>query len=50
MDAAVGSFLEYQGVERGASPHTLRSYAADLSEFTRFLAEEKMNRDRKSVV
>ena len=40
MDAAVGSFLEYQGVERGASPHTLRSYAADLSEFTRFLAEE----------
>jgi integrase/recombinase XerC len=42
MDAAVGSFLEYQGVERGASPHTLRSYAADLSEFTRFLAEEKI--------
>ncbi|MGH7366868.1 MAG: tyrosine recombinase XerC [Candidatus Rokuibacteriota bacterium] len=42
MDAAVGSFLEYQGVERGASPHTLRSYAADLSEFTRFLAEEKV--------
>ncbi|MGH7315566.1 MAG: site-specific integrase, partial [Candidatus Rokuibacteriota bacterium] len=38
----VGSFLEYQGVERGASPHTLRSYAADLSEFTRFLAEEKV--------
>jgi integrase/recombinase XerC len=44
MDAAVGSFLEYQGVERGASPHTLRSYAADLSEFTRFLAEEKIGR------
>jgi len=42
MDAAVGSFLEYQGVERGASPHTLRSYAADLSEFTRFLADEKI--------
>jgi integrase/recombinase XerC len=42
MDAAVGSFLEYQGVERGASPHTLRSYAADLSEFSRFLAEEKV--------
>ena len=40
MDAAVGSFLEYLGVERGASPHTLRSYAADLTEFTRFLAEE----------
>jgi integrase/recombinase XerC len=40
MDAAVGSFLEYLGVERGASPHTLRSYATDLTEFTRFLAEE----------
>jgi site-specific recombinase XerD len=39
MDAAVGSFLEYLGVERGASPHTLRSYTADLTEFTRFLAE-----------
>jgi integrase/recombinase XerC len=42
MDGAVGSFLEYQSVERGASPHTLRSYAADLSEFARFLAEEKI--------
>jgi len=42
MDAAVGSFLEYLGVERGASPHTLRGYAADLTEFTRFLADEKV--------
>jgi len=42
MDAAVGSFLEYLGVERGASPHTLRSYAADLAEFTRFLTDEKI--------
>jgi integrase/recombinase XerC len=42
MDAAVGSFLEYLGVERGASPHTLRSYAADLTEFTRFLDGEKI--------
>ncbi|HEY7435736.1 MAG TPA: site-specific integrase, partial [Methylomirabilota bacterium] len=42
MDAAVGSFLEYQAVERGASPHTLRSYAADLTEFTRFLAGERI--------
>ncbi len=42
MDAAVGSFLEYLGVERGASPHTLRGYAADLTEFTRFLADEKI--------
>ena len=43
MDAAVGSFLEYLAVERGASPHTLRSYAADLTEFTRFLAEERVD-------
>ncbi|HKA61130.1 MAG TPA: tyrosine recombinase XerC [Methylomirabilota bacterium] len=42
MDAAVGSFLEYLGVERGASPHTLRSYATDLTEFTSFLAVEKI--------
>ncbi len=42
MDAAVGPFLEYLGVERGASPHTLRSYAADLTEFTRFLADEEI--------
>ena len=42
MDAAVGSFLEYQSVERGASPHTLRSYTADLTEFSRFLAAEKI--------
>jgi integrase/recombinase XerC len=43
MDAAVGSFLEYLGVERGASPHTLRSYATDLTEFTSFLAAEKID-------
>jgi integrase/recombinase XerC len=53
MDAVVGSFLEYLGVERGASPHTLRSYAADLTEFTRFLAEERIgglpNADTRAV-
>src|SRR4030095_5459918 len=43
MNAAVGSFLEYLGVERGASPHTLRSYATDLTEFTSFLAAEKID-------
>jgi integrase/recombinase XerC len=42
MDAAVGSFLQYLDVERGASPHTLRSYATDLTEFTRFLAAERI--------
>ena len=40
MDPAAASFLEYLAVERGASPHTLRSYRSDLTEFTRFLAEE----------
>jgi integrase/recombinase XerC len=40
MDAAVGSFLEHLSVERGASAHTLRSYTADLTEFSRFLADE----------
>jgi integrase/recombinase XerC len=40
MDPAAVSFLEYLAVERGASPHTLRSYRSDLIEFTRFLAEE----------
>jgi integrase/recombinase XerC len=42
MDATVGSFLQYLDVERGASPHTLRSYATDLTEFTRFLAAERI--------
>jgi len=40
MDPAAASFLEYLAVERGASPHTLRSYRSDLTEFTRFLAAE----------
>lgn len=31
------SFLEYLAAERGASAHTLRSYAADLSDFSAFL-------------
>ena len=43
MDAAVGSFLEYLTVERGASPHTLRSYGADLAEFTGFLTAERID-------
>jgi integrase/recombinase XerC len=37
----VSAFLEYLAVERGASPHTLRSYATDLGEFTRFLQRER---------
>jgi integrase/recombinase XerC len=37
MDAAIAAFLEYLAVERGASAHTVRSYAADLREFAAFL-------------
>jgi len=37
MDAAVRSFLTYLKVERGASPHTLRNYEADLRQFREFL-------------
>lgn len=42
MERAAAAFLEYLSVERGASPHTLRNYAADLGEFTRFLAGERI--------
>ncbi len=37
MDAAVRSFLTYLQAERGASPHTLRNYEADLRQFLAFL-------------
>jgi integrase/recombinase XerC len=36
----VGAFLAYLAAERGASPHTLRSYAADLAEFSAFARAE----------
>lgn len=37
MDDAIGAFLEYLAVERGASAHTIRGYAGDLREFSAFL-------------
>jgi integrase/recombinase XerC len=40
-DGSVSSFLEYLADERGASPHTLRNYGADLDEFTKFLRRER---------
>jgi site-specific recombinase XerC len=33
MDDAIGAFLEYLAVERGASPHTVRGYAGELRVF-----------------
>jgi tyrosine recombinase XerC len=40
MGAPVASFLEYLAAERGASAHTLRSYASDLEDFTAFLRQQ----------
>jgi integrase/recombinase XerC len=40
MDGAIARFIEHLEVERGASPNTLRSYAADLREFAAFAARE----------
>ncbi|MBI1959808.1 MAG: site-specific integrase, partial [Candidatus Rokubacteria bacterium] len=37
---SVAAFLAYLEAERGASPHTLRGYAADLAEFQHFLREQ----------
>ena len=42
MKDPAGEFLRYLDHQRGASPHTLRSYAADLSDFNAFLAREKV--------
>lgn len=38
MTDAVGRFLRYLAAERGASPHTVRSYRTDLADLVRFLA------------
>ena len=42
MKDPAGEFLRYLDHQRGASRHTLRSYAADLSDFNAFLAREKV--------
>ena len=38
----IAAFLEHLAVERGASSHTVRSYAADLRQFTAFLASAQV--------
>lgn len=40
MSDAIGAFLHYLAVERGASAHTLRSYRSDIDRFQRFLEEQ----------
>jgi integrase/recombinase XerC len=41
-EGSAGEFLRYLDHQRGASRHTLRSYAADLADFNAFLAREKV--------
>lgn len=40
MKDPAAEFLRYLDLQRGASRHTLRGYATDLSEFRRFLSRE----------
>lgn len=40
MKDSAAEFLRYLDVQRGASRHTLRGYAADLAEFRAFLSHE----------
>ena len=42
MKAPVTAFLRHLAVERNASPHTLRSYRADLTDFEAHLATQKL--------
>jgi integrase/recombinase XerC len=39
MKDPVAGFLRHLAVEKNASPHTVRSYRADLADFARFLTE-----------
>ncbi len=39
MRSQIGQFLQYMRVERGASPHTLKSYREDLHALAEYLAD-----------
>jgi integrase/recombinase XerC len=41
MSDPLSAFLTYLSLEKGASPHTLRSYRSDLCEFRAFVGPEK---------
>ena len=41
MDPSVRQFFEYLEAGRGASPHTIKNYGADLREFFQFLGTRK---------
>ncbi len=49
MKAPVTAFLRHLAVEKNASPHTLRSYRADLTDFEAHLATEKLAPDTADV-
>jgi len=48
MKALSEKFLEYLRLEKNASPHTLRSYAADLDQFRNFLLARELYADPQS--
>jgi len=48
MKALIDRFLDHLHIERNASVHTLRSYAADLEQFRNFLLSKELYTDEKT--
>jgi len=48
MKALIDRFLDHLHIERNASVHTLRSYAADLEQFRNFLLSKELYTDGKT--
>jgi integrase/recombinase XerC len=48
MKALIDKFLDHLRIERNASVHTLRSYAADLEQFRNFLLSKELYTDEKT--